>query len=196
MSPSSDSAHDAVDLTRLGMIHGRFQPFHNGHLEYLHLARERCQTLIIGITNPDPLQTAEEETSEHRHLDGANPFTFTERQMMIREVLFDEGVSLDRVIFIPFPVNLPDRWRYYVPAGAVQYIRVFSPWEQAKVDRLRAFGYRVEILQPGVEKRVEATEIRRRLTAGENWRELVPPGVARVIRALTSTSERAVEGVG
>ncbi len=194
MSPSSDSAHNATGLTRLGMIHGRFQPFHNEHLEYLHLARERCETLIIGITNPDPLQTAEEETSEHRHLDGANPFTFTERQMMIREVLFDEGVSLDRVIFIPFPVNLPDRWRYYVPANAVQYIRVFSPWEQAKVDRLRAFGYHVEILQPGVEKGVEATEIRRRLTAGENWQELVPPGVARVLRALTS--ERAAEGVG
>ena len=194
MSPSSDSAQEATGLTRLGMIHGRFQPFHNGHLEYLHLARERCETLIIGITNPDPLQTAEEETSKHRHLDGANPFTFTERQLMIREVLADEGVSLDRVIFIPFPVNLPERWRFYVPADAVQYIRVFSPWEQAKVDRLRAFGYRVEILQQGVEKGVEATEIRRRLTAGENWRELVPPGVARTIRALTS--ERAAEGVG
>jgi cytidyltransferase-like protein len=199
VSASSDSAHDATGLARLGMIHGRFQPFHNGHLEYLHLARERCQTLIIGITNPDPLQTAEEETSEHRHLDGANPFTFIERQMMIREVLFDEGVSLDRIIFIPFPVNLPDRWRYYVPAGAVQYIRVFSPWEQAKVDRLRAFGYRVEILQPGVEKLVEASEVRRRLAAGEDWQELVPPGVARTIRAHTVralTSERADEGVG
>lgn len=38
---------------RYGMIHGRFQPFHL-HLTYLRAALELCQTLIIGITNPDP----------------------------------------------------------------------------------------------------------------------------------------------
>ena len=36
------------------MIHGRFQPFHNGHLEYMSGAAERSDELWIGITNPDP----------------------------------------------------------------------------------------------------------------------------------------------
>ena len=36
------------------MIHGRFQPFHNGHLEYLRGAAERSDEVWIGITNPDP----------------------------------------------------------------------------------------------------------------------------------------------
>ena len=37
-----------------GMIHGRFQPFHNGHLEYLRGAAERSEEVFVGITNPDP----------------------------------------------------------------------------------------------------------------------------------------------
>ena len=168
----------------LGMIHGRFQPFHCGHLEYLRLARERCETLIVGITNPDPTQIAPEETADHRHHDEANPFTFFERLMMIRELLMDDAVPPERTVLIPFPVNLPDRWRYYLPADVVHYVRVFSPWEQTKVDRLRGEGYETEVLTPGVEKEVEATEIRRRMAAGEDWEALVPPAVARVIRGI------------
>ena len=36
------------------MIHGRFQPFHNGHLEYLRGAAARSDEVFVGITNPDP----------------------------------------------------------------------------------------------------------------------------------------------
>ena len=170
-------------IPRYGMIHGRFQPFHNGHLEYLRFALDRCETLLIGITNADPSQIAEEATSDHRHRAGANPFTFFERLTMIRETLADDGVPPDRTIIIPFPVNLPDRWRYYLPPDVVHYVRVFSPWEQTKVDRLRAEGYAAEVLSPGAEKRFEATEVRRRMASGERWEALVPPAVARVIGA-------------
>ena len=183
MSPSPEQPRDA-ERPHYGMVHGRFQPFHNAHLEYARLALDRCELLIVGITNPDPTQIAEEETSAHRHRDEANPFTYFERQLMIRGALTDDGVPVERVIYIPFPINLPERWRYYVPDDAVHYLRVFSPWEQAKVERLREHGYRVEVLQPGAAKTVEATEVRRRLDAGEDWEALVPPGVARVIRGI------------
>ncbi len=39
---------------RYGMVHGRFQPFHLGHLEYTLKALACSQTLIVGITNPTP----------------------------------------------------------------------------------------------------------------------------------------------
>ena len=42
------------------MIHGRFQPFHNGHLEYLRGAAECCDELFVGITNPDPARVKPE----------------------------------------------------------------------------------------------------------------------------------------
>ena len=174
----------STERARFGMIHGRFQPFHNGHREYMQLSLARCETLIVGITNPDPGQILEEQTSAHRHLAESNPFTFFERLRMIRESIVDDGIALDRVLIVPFPVNHPERWKYYVPRDHTHFVRVFSDWEQAKVDRLRAAGYRCEVLQPGAPKEIEATEIRRRMSAGERWHDLVPPGVARVIDQL------------
>ena len=169
---------------RYGMIHGRFQPFHLGHREYFQLALERCETLLIGITNPDPWQIAEEAQASHRHQPDANPYTFFERLTMIREAVIEDRVPLERMLIIPFPVNLPDRWRYYLPPDVTHYVRVFSDWERAKVDRLCEYGYAAEVLQPGVAKQIEATEVRRRMAEGEDWAELVPPAVARVIREL------------
>ena len=170
------------------MVHGRFQPFHNGHLEYLRAARDLCDTLIVGITNPDPTVILEEPTSEHRHLPESNPYTYFERLLMVREVLRDEGVPDERWIIIPFPVNSPDRWRYYLPMNAVHYLRVFSDWEQSKVDRLCAHGYQVEVLLPVIEKEIEASEVRRRMTNDEDWRALVPAAVVRVIESLRESA--------
>lgn len=170
------------------MVHGRFQPFHNGHLEYLRAARDLCTNLVVGITNPDPATVLEDPASEHRHLPESNPFTYFERLLMVREVLQDEGIAPQHGIIIPFPVNLPDRWRYYLPPAVVHYVRVFSPWEQSKVDRLREQGYRVEVLHPGIEKEIEASEVRRRMAAGEDWQSLVPPAVVRVIERLRQSA--------
>lgn len=170
--------------TRFGMIHGRFQPFHLGHLEYMNAALERCETLVIGITNPDPSSIREEELAQHRHTDEANPFTFFQRLMMIRETLLDEGVDLGRIVFVPFPINFPERWFSYLPPGVVQFIRIFSPWEAAKASRFQESGLQVEVLYPGASKKMEATEIRWLMEQGGEWRALVPPGVARVIERI------------
>ncbi|TMK95420.1 MAG: hypothetical protein E6G42_02925 [Actinobacteria bacterium] len=48
------------------MVHGRFQPFHNGHLEYLRGAAARCDELFVGITNPDPRRIKEEPSDPLR----------------------------------------------------------------------------------------------------------------------------------
>ncbi|MBI1885964.1 MAG: adenylyltransferase/cytidyltransferase family protein [Chloroflexi bacterium] len=170
--------------SRFGMIHGRFQPFHRGHLEYMKAAFERCDNLIVAITNPDPTVIRQEAAAEHRHLPEANPFTFFQRQIMIRETAKDESLPLERIVFIPFPINLPELWRFYVPTSVVQYIRVFSEWEEQKAQRFREQGYPVEVLHPGAVKEVEASEVRRRLQSDEDWESLVPEAVARVIREV------------
>src|SRR6266542_1708045 len=107
---------------------------------------------------------------------------------MIREVLQDEGISDGRSIIIPFPVNSPERWRYYVPPNAVHFVRVFSDWEQSKVDRLREYGHPVQVLHPGIRKEIEASEVRRRMASGEDWQSLVPPAVVRVIERLRESA--------
>ena len=172
--------------TYYGMVHGRFQPFHNHHLEYALKALARCKHLIIGITNPDPLEIKQEETSEHRHLDDANPFTFFQRMRMIRGALKGEGVAPDAVSFVPFPIHHPERWPYYLPApqDVTLFIRVFSKWEETKVQRFRSCGWTVEVLDPGDVKGIEATQVRQRLESGGAWEELVPEAVARIIKDL------------
>ena len=174
-------------LAEYGMVHGRFQPFHNEHRHYLMGGLTRSERLIVGITNPDPGEIKQESASGHRHLAENNPYTYFERMEMVLATLREVGADLDRVRVIPFHISEPAKWRYYLPpAGKLRhFVRVFSPWEQSKVDRLRAEGYEVEVLDPGVEKGIEATEIRRRIAAGDDsWKELVPLAVAGVLERI------------
>ncbi len=166
-----------------GMIHGRFQPFHVGHLEYLRLAQERCDELAIGITNPDGTLTEREATDQRRHRAEDNPFTYWERLLMIEAVFSAEGIVPPRIV--PFPIGVPERLGAYVPDGAVHLLRVFDDWGTTKVERLRGLGYAVEVLDPEAEKGVSGTEVRACMRSGGDWKSLVPPPVVRVIEALS-----------
>jgi cytidyltransferase-like protein len=164
-----------------GMIHGRFQPFHNGHLEYLRGAAARSDRVFVGITNPDPRRVREEPSDPLRHLPESNPFTYTERLLMIEAVAEEEGLL---VSVIPFPVNEPELWPAYVPAGVTQYLRLFSDWGGTKLERMREAGYDIVVLDEGAEKAISGADVRAAIRAGDDWEALVPPGVARVIRSL------------
>jgi len=166
------------------MIHGRFQPFHNGHLEYLSGAAERSDEIFIGITNPDPARIRREPSDPARHLPESNPWSYVERLLMVKAAAGDLGLDPRAVHVLPFPVNEPELWPAYVPEGVTQYMRLFSDWGGAKLDRMREAGYEVEILDEGVEKEVSGADVREALRAGGEWERLIPPGVGRVIREL------------
>jgi cytidyltransferase-like protein len=150
------------------MIHGRFQPFHNGHLEYLQGAAARSERVFVGVTNPDPRRVREEPSDPLRHLPESNPYTYTERLLMIEAVAADERIP---VHVIPFPVNEPE-------------LRLFSEWGGTKLDRMREAGYEVVILDEGAEKEISGRDVRDAIRAGANWEALVPPAVARLIRSF------------
>lgn len=163
------------------MIHGRFQPFHNGHLEYLRGAAAQSDEVFVGITNPDPQRIKEEPSDPLRHLPESNPFSYVERLLMISAVAEEEGIHAH---VIPFPVNEPELWPAYVPAGVTQYLRLFSEWGGTKLDRMRAAGYEVVVLDEGAEKEISGIQVREALRSGGEWESLVPPAVARVLRSL------------
>jgi cytidyltransferase-like protein len=163
------------------MIHGRFQPFHLGHLEYLQGAAARCDELWVGITNPDPARVKEEPSDPLRHLPESNPWSYAERLLMVKAAAAD--VDLD-VHVIPFPVNEPELWQAYVPDGVTQFIRHFSEWGGTKIDRFRAAGYEVVVLDEGAEKQLSGADVRAAMREGRDWRGLVPAGVARVLDSL------------
>jgi nicotinamide-nucleotide adenylyltransferase len=164
-----------------GMIHGRFQPFHSGHLAYLRAAADRSEELFVGITDPDRRAARPEPADPRRHLPESNPFTYTERLMMIAAAAGEAGIA---VRIIPFPITEPALWPDYVPAEVVHFIRLFSPWGDTKAGRLRAAGFRVEVLDASEGKVVSGAQVRDAVRTGGPWRALVPPAVARFIDDL------------
>ena len=100
---------DWPDTAGVGVAHGRFQPLHPGHLEYLLAAKARCRLLVVGITNPDPSQTAHESSDPNRGLPDANPFTYYERHVMVERSLVAAGIGRDEFRIVPFPHSFPER---------------------------------------------------------------------------------------
>jgi cytidyltransferase-like protein len=164
-----------------GMIHGRFQPFHNGHLEYLQGAAAQCDELWVGITNPDPARIKPEPSDPLRHLPESNPYSYAERLLMVKAAAADAEID---VHVIPFPVNEPELWHAYVPDGVTQFVRHFSEWGGTKIERFRAAGYEVVVLDEGADKEISGADVRAAIRQGGDWRSLVPPGVARVLDRL------------
>ncbi len=170
-------------MTR-GMIHGRFQPFHNGHLEYLRGAVERSDEVFVGITNPDPARIKPEAADPLRHLPESNPYSYVERLLMVKAAAADVGIDAGRLHVIPFPVNEPELWDAYVPRDVVQFIRLFSDWGGTKLERLREAGYEVVVLDEGAEKELSGADVRAAIREGGDWERLVPRGVATVLKGI------------
>jgi cytidyltransferase-like protein len=166
------------------MIHGRFQPFHRGHLEYMRGAAACCDELWVGITNPDRTRVKPEASDPARHLPESNPYSYGERLLMVKAAALDLGLEARAVHVIPFPVNEPELWPAYVPDGVTQFLRLFSEWGGEKLERLRSAGYEVVILDEGAQKEISGSQVRHALRTGENWESLVPAGVAAVLMEL------------
>jgi len=164
------------------MVHGRFQPFHNGHLELLRHASSRFPAVVVGITNADRASRVEEAVDPVRSTPEANPFSFGRRALMVRAVLRAEG--LDDAPIVPFPISQPELWPDYVLPGTVHVLRVFDAWGEEKARRLRAHGQEVVVVDPGAAKEVSGAEVRRRLREGGDWQALVPAPVADLLQQL------------
>jgi nicotinamide-nucleotide adenylyltransferase len=147
-----NSSREKVPLW--GCVHGRFQPFHEGHLEYVLRAWQRCERLIVGVTAADPTAVWKETESPHRHEPASNPFTYFERLQMIRDTLLAEGLKARDFAIVSFPIQDPGFIGHYVPEGTTHFVRVYSRWEEEKVRRLRDEVFPVEVLDPGEEKKV------------------------------------------
>lgn len=167
-----------------GVIHGRFQILHHDHLRYLMAGKARCGHLVVGITNPEPALTAEDETDPTRSDPAANPLTYFERQLMVRQALESQGVPLQDFTVVPFPVNFPDRYRYYVPLDAVFFLTIYDDWGRKKLAMFQSLGLKTHVLweKPLEHKGISAAEVRRRIREGLPWEHLVPETTAWLVK--------------
>ena len=118
-------------MTETGVVHGRFQIFHLDHLRYLLAAKQRCSHLVVGITNPDPTLTKADAADPVRSLPESNPLTYFERYTIIRAVMFEQGLDAEFSI-VPFPINIPELYRFYLPLDAVFYLTIYDEWGKRK----------------------------------------------------------------
>ncbi|MBM4326668.1 MAG: nicotinate-nucleotide adenylyltransferase [Deltaproteobacteria bacterium] len=167
----------------VGVIHGRFQVLHNDHLRYLLEGKARCDHLVAGITNPDPILSREDEADPARSALFANPLTYFERYQLVVAALIDEGVVSHEFSVVPFPINFPELYRYYVPMEAPFFITICDRWGERKHELLTGQGLKVEVMwrRTPDTKGLTGSEIRHRMALGEPWQHLVPPSTARLL---------------
>jgi nicotinamide mononucleotide adenylyltransferase len=174
----------AFERVEAGVIHGRFQVLHNDHLVYLLAGMALCRHLVVGITNPDPLLTRNEDADPKRSDPAANPLTYFERYLMVRAVLEEAGIEPSRLSVVPFPINIPELYRYYVPLDALFFLSIYDEWGKRKLEYFRSLGLMTHILRDvsREQKGLSATDIRRRMACNEPWENQVPPATADLMK--------------
>lgn len=170
-------------MVKLGFIHGRFQLFHNDHLNYALLAKEQCEKLIVGITSPENATLIREEVDPHRSEAASNPFTYYERYNMIKLALLEAGIKREDFEIVPYPIERPEILYNYVPLYATSFFTIYDKWGYEKLHRLRELGYGTVVLFDDREKKMCSTEIREKIVADQDWKQMVPNAVYEYIIA-------------
>lgn len=156
-----------------GMIIGRFQPFHNGHLKMIKHILERVDELIIVIA------------ASQKSYKPDNPFTAGERYEMIHQSLIDELQDITRVIIIPAnDINDYDLWVYHITRLVPEYDVVFAnnPLTQLLFSHA---GKKVETPPHYERKKLSGTNIRKMILEKDNeWKKLVPKKVVKTIEKM------------
>ena len=175
-----------VPTTAQASAHGRFQPFHLGHLKYLLAAKDQCDYLWIGITQYlAPALQATTPLDVHRSRPENNPLTYFERAEIIGRALEDEGVQGDKYGFVPFPIEEPDLLPNFLDPSIVVFTTVYDDWNRHKIQVLRDHGYEVRVLWEGSTKKYTGAAVRASLIAdGDEWRAMVPRAVATRLEEL------------
>lgn len=154
-----------------GLLIGRFQPFHQGHLAVVEQIRAARldEEMILGVGSAQASYTSE------------NPFTAGERIEMIEAALDEAHVRHVRV----YPIVDVDRhavWVAHVKSLVPPFERVYTNNPLTRL-LFEHSGYGVE-QPPWVEReRFEGRRIRSEMLSGDGWRASVPPAVARCIDA-------------
>jgi nicotinamide-nucleotide adenylyltransferase len=155
-----------------GLIIGRFQPFHLGHVAAVKFALQNVDSLSIGIG------------SSNRFNEKRNPFTADERKEMILSSLDEETLGKITIYYIP-DVDNHDRWTYHVDELVPKYDVVFSNDDFTH----NLFKKRnVKVVSVPLAKRevLSGTEIRAKIAGDQSWGELVPDGTRKVLLKINA----------
>ena len=155
-----------------GLLIGRFQPFHLGHLEAVNFALNKVENLWIGIG------------SSNKYNEKKNPFSADERRKMITLSVGDSIITRIKIFDIP-DVDDHEKWTYSIDKIVPEYNLVFSNDEFTKT----LFEKREMNVVPVVLKdrgKFSGTNIRELIADDKNWQDLVPQGTRKVLDNLNA----------
>jgi nicotinamide-nucleotide adenylyltransferase len=167
-------------------ITGRFQPLHRDHVRLMLHAAGQAERLIVAITNPYPANARAFPESEHRHRPDANPFTFIERQELVRVALAANDMPPTRFVVVPFDLGAPGTWPHLVPLQATQVAGVKSGWELAKLRMFAEAGYPILAVRVEALSALSSTAVRGAMLseARDIWTQMVPPATVPLLEDL------------
>ena len=153
-----------------GLLIGRFQPFHLGHLDALEFALSKVEKLWIGIGSSDKPNQKQ------------NPFSADERKQMILSSI-DESIS-DRIqiFYIPDLEN-HEKWIESIDTIVPKFDVIFSN------DELTQFLYskrEIKVISVPFTNRdvLSGTNIRDKINSNQKWENLVPEGTKKILQEL------------
>ena len=145
-----------------GLLIGRFQPFHLGHLEALRFALSKVDKLWVGLG------------SSNKPVEKNNPFTAEERKEMILSSIDDSMKKDISIYFIP-DVDNHVKWIEKIDAIVPKFDIIFSN------DNLTKHLYSKRATQvvsiPFFNRdKLSGTNIRDLIISDQKWDDLVPEG--------------------
>lgn len=161
-------------MTRRGLMLGRFQPFHKGHLALTKQILSECDELVIIIG------------SAQFNFIYKDPFSAGERVLMIHEALKEAGVDLSRCYIIPVANDENNaRWLAYLRSMVPPFDVLYSGNDFVKyLARSQDSSIVIEDPMFAEINEYNGTNIRHLMQEGKPWEHLVPPAVAKVIQQV------------
>jgi len=150
-----------------GLLIGRFQPFHKGHLEAVKIGLSKVDNLWIGIGSSN-------KSNEKR-----NPFTADERKEMILSSLDPPTLKRVKIFFVP-DTGDHEKWTYHVDSIVPPYDLVFSN-DEFTLTLYKKRGKSVFELPLLMRDTISGTNIREMIVTGKDWQDLVPEGTRQVL---------------
>lgn len=159
-----------------GLLVGRMQPVHEGHLQVIKTILQEVDEVIIGIGSAQLSHTLKD------------PFTAGERVMMLTKALSENSINASKYYIIPIQdVACNSIWVAHIRMLTPPFEYIYSG--NPLVQRLFVeAGYRVT--QPPLFNReiYSGTEVRRRMLTNEDWESLIPDSVVNVIWEIDGIS--------
>ena len=155
-----------------GLLIGRFQPFHLGHLDAVLFGLSRTENLFICIGSSN-------KSNERR-----NPFSAEERREMIISSIEPSMADQLKIFDIP-DVGDHEKWTFEIDRIVPKYDIIFTNDEFTKT----LFEKREMNVVPVVLKdrgKLSGTNIRELIADDKNWQDLVPQGTRKVLDNLNA----------